>query len=241
MTLLLEERKTEELKLKFFKFALEIRFNMRKYKIILFVSALLYLVSCEQNGADSLSTEESDIVATLYSDTCDFTRYSTYSIVDSVLTIDDEGERIRVLGEAERTILSSVISGMKNKGYTKVDTSMDPDLFIDVAAFTMTTSGSVWYPGYWGGWGYGGCWYYPCWGGFYPGYGGGGYTYSYETGSVAIDMFSLKGELDDEELLFVPWTVYLQGILSSSGVTNKSRIKTNVERAFDQSTYLDVK
>lgn len=211
-----------------------------KTKLILITMAFIAFVSCGPDPGESLSNEESDVVVTLYADTTDFTRYSTYSIVDSVLTINDEGERIRVLRSAEELMLSTIISEMGKMGYSKVDTSQNPDLFIDLAELKMTTTGTVWYPGYWGGGYYGGCWYYPCWGGSYPGYGGGGYTYSYETGSLVIDLFSLKGELDTQEQLFVPWTVYMQGILSDNSLTNHSRIQTNIKRAFDQSSYLRI-
>jgi hypothetical protein len=210
------------------------------FKLFSIALAIFAFASCSQNPEESLSTEDSDVVVTLYSDTTDFTRYATFSIVDSVLTIDDDGNRVRVLGSAEETMINTIVKEMEKKGYTKVDTIASPDLFIDLATLTMTTTGTVWYPGYWGGGYYGGCWYYPCWGGSYPGYGGGGYTYEYETGSVVIDVFSQKGELNDKELVFVPWNVYLQGILSSSTLTNHSRIQTNIERAFSQSPYLNI-
>jgi len=212
----------------------------RYTNFILVVLALVAFASCGPDPAESLSSEESDIVVTLYSDTTNFSRYSTYSIVDSVLTINDDGERVRELGSSEELMISTIITEMAKKGYTKVDTSANPDLFIDLAVLKMTSTGTVWYPGYWGGGYYGGCWYYPCWGGYYPGYGGGGYTYSYETGSVVIDLFSLKGELDVIEQLFVPWNVYMQGILSSNTLTNQSRITKNIQRAFNQSPYLRI-
>ena len=212
----------------------------KSYTKLLFLTLALYaLASCSPNGEESLTNEDSDVIATIYSDTTDFTRYTTFSIVDSILTIKDD-ERVRVLGAIDETIINTVIKEMENKGYSLVDTSAGPDLYIDMAKITLTTTGTVWYPGYWGGGYYGGCWYYPCWGGYYPGYGGGGYTYEYETGSLVIDLFSMKGELDDEELVFVPWNAYLQGILSSSTATNHSRVKTNIQRAFSQSAYLNI-
>ena len=210
------------------------------FKLFLLALAVYAFASCSPNPEETITTDDSDIVVTLYSDTTDFTRYATFSIVDSVLTIDDDGNRIRVLASVDETILSTVTKEMKKKGYVLVDTSASPDLFVDLAKLKMTTTGTVWYPGYWGGGYYGGCWYYPCWGGSYPGYGGGSYTYEYETGSLVIDVFSRKGELDSSELIFVPWNAYLQGVLSSSTLTNHSRVQTNIERAFSQSPYLNI-
>ena len=204
-------------------------------KFLIGFALFIGLVSCGPDPEETLSTEESDVVLTLGSDTTDFARYKTYSIVDSVLTVGDNGESERVLGEVEKTLIEELKSQYASRNYELVDTSANPDFFVDVFAFKFTTTETVWYPGYWGG----GCWYYPCYGGWYPWYGGGGgYSYSYETGSVAVDMYSLIDESPVAESYFVPWHIYLRGILSSNVITNKSRVQTNIKRAFDQSPYL---
>ena len=203
----------------------------RYSKFILITLAIIAFVSCGPDPAESLSNEESDVVVTLYSDTTDFSRFSTYSIVDSVLVIGDEGEE-RKLETAEKKMLETIKTEMANKGYVLVDTVAGPDLFIDVKELVITSSGTVWYPGYGGG-----CWYYPCYGGWYPSY---GYTYTYETGSIVIDMFSRKGELAGQDLYFVPWNAFMQGVLSNNRASNNARIVTNIQRAFDQSSYLRI-
>jgi hypothetical protein len=128
---------------------------------------------------------------------------------------------------------------MLNYGYVLEDEpeTDDPDLVM-VAGLTITrwtgyVPGYPWYPGW--GWG---PWYpgYPWYPGWTP-----GYTYSYDTGTIVIDMFDFETWDHDTGDIDVIWTGGMNGILSSSSSYNSDRVQGGIRQAFEQSTYLEKK
>jgi hypothetical protein len=127
--------------------------------------------------------------------------------------------------------------------------------FITTPTFLMMKySGTVYYPpGWWWGypgygWGYPG-WGYPGWG--YPGYPwypGYGYSYSYKTGTIVIEMLDADSFLQFADWsqdptnevpdLMVRWMGAIDGYLSSSGDYDAQRAQRGMDEAFAQSPYL---
>ena len=120
-------------------------------------------------------------------------------------------------------ILDNIRRNLNSEGWTEVDEDADPDLVILPSAFD-TQFLYFYNPGYW-------CWYYPCWGWWYPGYFP-GYVTGYETGTVLIQMTDPNGVENDE--VPVVWTGTLNGLLQGSDANIIGRIDRNLDQAFTQ-------
>ncbi len=211
--------------------------------IMMIPLGITLLQGCYPN--ESISSDQSDIVATGYNDSVDFTSLSTYFMEDTVYPIvaeDEEAERVKYQDE----ILSNMATNMANMGYTRLteaDTAQVPDVIILLSALqTTNTSVGWWYP-YYPGWGWGG---YPGWGwGGYPGYyppyyyPPNYYVTSYTTGTLKMEMLNLNDYdiIEGDTLARIYWHGALHGVMTSSNVTN--RINKGMNQAFTQSPYLN--
>lgn len=113
---------------------------------------------CYPSGPDYV--EDLDVVYTTYNDKYDFASKSTYSMPDKIV-VDvqiDKGDTTYVYMKDKfaTPILEAIDKNMKDKGWTKVDISKNPDLLVSPAAISSTTYYySYWYDWYYGGY-YGG-------------------------------------------------------------------------------------
>jgi len=189
----------------------------------------------------SLTTSDLDVVATVFDDEVDFSANSTFSMPDSVVHLVGEGDRDDVSREFDDLILAEVAKGLTDMGYTR-DTVEDKDKPADVIVFVSVTTtqwagyvGYPWYPGWgwWGGWpGYG-----PGWGPGYPWYGGGA-VYTYETGTLLVDMIDPGRADEGTEEIGTVWIGALNGLLSSSSSGTATRLTTGIRQMYAQSAYL---
>lgn len=179
-----------------------------------------------------------DVVVTHYDPEADFQTYTTFAVADTVAHLgnpsgDDDG----ISKDIDPIIIDEIEAQMIRMGYTLENDpeSNPPDLFMLPGITSSTWTGYVpgypWYPGYgWGGW-YPGYPWYPGWS---P-----GYTYSYDTGTIIMDMAdvaTLDGETGDIEII---WTGGINGVVSGSSSSNTARIQSGIRQAFDQSPYLE--
>jgi hypothetical protein len=118
--------------------------------------------SCYPN--DDISDSETDIVATNYVDTVDFSRIQTYFLPDTVFPIKAEDDTTTYeKNPYTDQIISKIAGNMSDYGYQRItnpDTNNVPDVVVYASSIT-STSVSVWYP-YYPGWDY--WWGYPGWG-----------------------------------------------------------------------------
>jgi hypothetical protein len=174
-----------------------------------------------------------DLALTFYDKTNDFTPYSTYSIVDTVGNVISKDDTL-ALEESKYSalILSQINTNMASLGYTKVDTSANPDLYINAHTLGVDIErvGSY-YPYY--GWGGGGYWGYPGYGYYYPSY----YSYTKSFGTVIIEMVDAKNRNDQTQQLKVVWNASVLGATNSTSAVN-SRITSGIDDCFAQSPYL---
>jgi hypothetical protein len=186
-------------------------------------------------GADELSTKP--IVATFYEENITYSKYTTYHIPDSVILITDtkpKGEKIGTSDAAQ--LINKVKSNMNSRGFTYVDNSSNPDLYINMVLIKSKNISTIYYPGSW--WGYypGGYYpFYPWWGGgYYPGY---SYTYSYDTGVQTIEMFDLKATLPNSPTIQpqLIWTSYSGGIVNTKPMNDCLQ---SIDDSFKQSQYI---
>jgi uncharacterized protein DUF4136 len=216
--------------------------------------AVLVLGAC-YGYPDSSERLDDDIVFTSYSDKADFGSYKTFSIAPEVhlVVVKEDGsvESKNLDAASSAALVSQVVTNMVQRGYTQVDSSLKPSLGISLTAVNGRVDGVV-SGGYYGGY-YGYYWGYPGWGYYYP------YpvAYSYQTGSLIIDMADLKGAASTLPLdaggvvgadggltpggLPVVWTAaaYRAGVdiehISPAGVKAAQQA---IDQAFKQSPYL---
>jgi hypothetical protein len=116
---------------------------------------------------------------------------------------------------------------MNARGYTRESNPALADLDINVLAIKVNHVATM-YPGYW--WGYYG-WYYP----YYPYYPY-SYTYTYQTGTLVIDIstFQMCRRRNKSRVL---WTNFNNGVLGVSGTSTSVAVDA-VNQAFRQSEYI---
>jgi len=204
---------------------------------------LLTLLSCYPGEISNI--EELDTVGTIYDPNVKFWTFSSYAMPDSVVAIDNRessGDEPPLSPVFQALLLSTVASNMTALGYTRVfpDTNpqADPDVGVTVAIMISDQFvASIGYPwgGYWG--------WYGGWPGYGPGYGIGypptGAVYSYETGTVVVDMIDLENSTPSDSLVDAIWQGGINGLASSKQSVNEDRIIRGVNQAFEQSPYLE--
>ena len=171
--------------------------------------------------------EEYDVVYTNYAPDFNFNNTYTYSLPEGVLVLDDkrgpDDPPEFIDSKFGDVILENIRQNLSANGWTEVDEAAGPDIVILPTAFE--TDFLYFYdPGYW-------CWYYPCWGWWYPGYAP-GYVTGYTTGTVLVQMTDPNGVQNDE--VPVVWTAAINGLLQGSDANIIGRIDQNLDQAFTQ-------
>jgi len=207
-------------------------------KNLLFLSIVILSASC-QKDPDSSKLDNDFIVKTDYDAKANFSSYSSYYIPDSVLIIGEEKEpRYMVLDDTD-DIISTFVTNMDSRGYTRINDKSTADLGIQVSYIENDSYfygyhdypywwwgyPGYWGPGYWGDWG---GWYYP-----YP------VVYSYQTGSLLAEIVDLKAKTPKAtNSLSVLWTAYMTGLISGSNNIDTQLSIRAVNQAFTQSSYI---
>lgn len=213
-------------------------------KIIFWLSTFLLFCGCYPQ--ENVNTSEYDIVVTNYNQNFNFNSLSSFALPDSIVLISDQTTATTpvFLNKATTTlILNQIATNLTNMGWINKSNDTANASVIILPTVFQTTTVNYYYPySYWG-WYYPG--YYPGYGWGYPGYGYGGYpmTSSYQTGSLLMQMTYRNGiEAGSVPIL---WTGLINGLINSGGSTStssvNSRIVTDINQAFTQSPYLNIK
>jgi hypothetical protein len=196
------------------------------------VAIMGLLGSCTKEPLNNLNEDESRIYITNYDSSTVFSKYKTFSIVDSVSIINNNKLDKKALTDFDAAVIAAVKSRMGEQGYTLVNKSQNPDLGINVSRIYNTYTGIVSYPDYWGS-------YYGYWDPFYWGYPGYGYwfpsyygTYQIREGALSIDALDLKDVGTDKKINGV-W----MGLVRGSGIFRTSNVPNHIKSLFDQSPY----
>ena len=190
----------------------------------------IILFSCYPGGAEYV--DELDVVGTKYVKEFDFSKTKTYALPDTIYEIkdsDDPSENVPVRKDLNKVIVNTIVQNMTDLGYTRLTDTLNgfPDVFVMPFVTSTTFVGYNWYP-YWG-WGWGWGWYYP------PGWGS---TYSYETGTLFIDMLDSKSYDEEDNTYQAVWHAGCNGLVQGSDQYKNERVERMINQSFEQSPYL---
>ncbi|MCG8310934.1 MAG: DUF4136 domain-containing protein [Cytophagales bacterium] len=197
--------------------------------------ACLLLAGCYPKGPEFYS--DLDLTVTDYDPDYNFGDQKKYWMADTVEYITNI-EDSEIDEEDVKKLLEEVASNFTARDYTRVNVSNpdDAEFVVTVSVIASRNTGIGWipgppcYPGWWG-----------CWGGWYPPYWGGYYTFNYTTGSVIINWYDPQTPpipTDGQDLQPVHWVSTFNGLVSSSRENNASRIEFSINQAFKQSPYI---
>lgn len=221
------------------------KFSPKTNRVILFSAfAIIFgfmMVFTSCYPGDPLSVSQMDLVITLFDKNTDFSRFKTYVLPDTVVFLVDSTQQDEVDHSYDDFILSKVRENIERMGFVEEEhpEQNKPDAVFLIAVTNQEYRGYYggywdwwgWYPG-WGWWGYP-----PGWGWYYPPYYPGG-SYSFTTGTIFISMLDVKNFDEENKVMPIPWVAALNGVIEDNSANIKSRIETNIKKAFDQSEYL---
>ncbi len=208
--------------------------------ILMVFPGLGLLTGCYPDKIDYV--DEYDLAGTVYDEEADFSSYTTFHVMDTIMHLTEDGEDDPNLSrQFDAFILQMLRDNLEASGYTEMenpDSLNMPDLMV----FTQALSSDYYqYWGYYGGY-YG---YYPGWNYWYPGYPWypsypwyPTYVTSYSTGTLLIEMMDM-GDFDpDNSTLGMKWAGIVDGLLSSNKTNTKARLEKQINQLFIQSEYL---
>lgn len=138
----------------------------------------------------------------------------------------------------DAAILEDIESHMTELGYERV--SKEDAATADAALLVGAISSNHWVAYSWYPW-YPYYPYYPYWGwGIYYPYYPTTSIVNYPTGTLSIELVSLKDIDPDQKLIPTIWSGTLSGLLAEGETTAATRINTGINQAFAQSPYLKV-
>ncbi len=192
----------------------------------------LTFTACESYPDYDDYIEEQLVSMSTYSNSADFSQYSTYSISDTVAIVNN-GEVSKVLiTDPKYPYLQKYVNLVKTNmdavGYT-FTASKNPDLGI-MLSLVKSTNVYVSYPWWW--WEYCYWYYWDC--GYTPYY---PYPYpvvvgGYSVGVLSMDMFDVKHKTGSK--VSAVWTGVVRGLYT--GGHSDAEIATAIDKCFDQTT-----
>jgi hypothetical protein len=209
-------------------------------KLFYILSAIGLLASCEREpDLDKLDYEY--LVYTAYDDSVKFADLPTYYIPDQIPVVTDNQDTVFLSNTIAEPIIAAYISGLDSLGYTMATSKESADIGLQISYIRSTYLFTAYssYPDYW----WGGTGYWPWyWGG---GWGGGCYhpfpiTYTLTTNSFITEMVELTSTTGKTATLPVIWSCYMVAPTGSTTV-NTDLVTDAIVRAFEQSTYLNIK
>ena len=217
---------------------------MKRYLILAAFALAAAMQSCYPEGPEYAS--DMDVAITSYKSGTNFKNYSSFTLPDTIIYFDNRSES-GIGHSLDGPILRLIANEFESFGYTRIDPEEDgmPSFVVTVSAFSQKN-----YSYYINNWGNNWNWY---WGSLWPGYTFNPYYswmppygfYSYQDGSIVIDMIDNKtlndGENSSNKNVNVLWNGTVSGILTGSNQLLLSRILDRIEQCFEQSeSYLNI-
>jgi len=202
---------------------------------LLSLMLMALLSACTPDLPDYIS--DYDLVYTKEYKAFNFAAVKTYNLPDTV--IYDSAGRVTDKHQYDDLIISTIKSNLNALGWSEIKNGKADVLVLATGNSTLYGS-CVSYCG----WCY---WYwYPGWGYYPPGWGGGwGWYYptdivcsSYNAGTVSVAITNPNAPPGSSKQLPVTWVGILNGLVEVSDAEIRSRITTNINQMFIQSPYL---
>ena len=207
---------------------------------ILFFSGILICNACKDpDPVNDLEPFQKDLYISNRDASVNFSDYKTYFLLDTLQLIGKDTIRINKDYLTERLIIQAIDSNLQNYGFAKVNKDQHPDVAVVASVLRFKESVPLSYsptlfgPGVFG---------YASSSEFgFPGY---QYSapdnfgfYSFDVGSLTIDMLDLKNAPSAGKLNVI-WNGIIAGSANDSLVTNPQRVLTGINVLFEQSPYL---
>ena len=206
---------------------------------------LLGFISSCYPGEDIYEADDLDIVLTLYDEEADFSSKKTYALPDSIISIDDGGVLTLLRNDFDDQILEQVRANLEAYGWKEVQPGESSDVVVLLYKVTTVNVEAYSYADYWWNW-----WgWYPYWGAYpvVPGAGwspyypwGGTVVYSYQTGTLLIDMIDPNKAGPESMTIPSIWGAGINGLLEGANEEISNRLTDNINQVFDQSPYLNL-
>lgn len=216
---------------------------MKKMTLAFILACAGIMYSC-QKFPSVTDVDGEFLVSTSYAEDTDFSKYTTFTIADSILVLDSYMGCDTIKNASTDKLVGEYRKMLEERGYTYVPKEDDVPVSADLAVqlsyvadtdyYTEYVNPYWWldYPGYWSSyyWGaWGGGWYYP-----YP------VTYRFTTHSLMADMADLTAPTGENESLPVIWSCFINGSAGSSR-DDLQKFVDAIDQAFAQSEYLAAK
>ena len=181
------------------------------------------------------SVDEFDTVVTFSVVETDFQGFSTYAMPDSILQREVS---LPVSGAYDQLMLDTVAERMADYGYRRIaDPNIETPEVVLLIMVTVTEEYRAFNAFPAGGWGWffggiGGSWMYPWFGGTN--------TFTFNKGTVLIDMLDVSQYDPDNDTTPSVWVAALNGVVDQDVFADpSSRVVEAINQAFAQSPYLD--
>ncbi|WP_028982505.1 DUF4136 domain-containing protein [Sporocytophaga myxococcoides] len=209
---------------------------------ILFLSGIVILMvnACKDpDPVNDLEPFQKDLYISNRDASVNFADFKTYFLIDSLKMIGKDTMSIRKHYLTESLIIHTIDSNLQNYGFVKVNKDQNPDVAVVASVLRFKESVPLSYsptlfgPGVFG---------YTSSSEFgFPGYqfsapDNFGF-YSFDVGSLTIDMIDLKNAPSAGKLNII-WNGLIAGAANDSLVANPQRVLTGINVLFEQSPYL---
>jgi hypothetical protein len=225
--------------------------TMKFKNLLLLIAVVAGFSSCYPVG--DLKVEDLDVAATIYDKTYydgpagsvnKFENLKTFTVVDSIVHVLESGAADNITRRYDDFVIEQVRLNMLKMGFVE-ETNPEvthADVVITISAISSTHVVYTWYP-YWGWyWGYpykstatekstGTYSYYYPW----PPY---STAYSYQSGSVLMEMVDVARVDPNVEKIPVIWAGIINGVMESSASGVETRLSDGIDQCFIQSPYL---
>jgi hypothetical protein len=239
-------------------------YKLKKISLLAIIGLALVLIipSCYTYNDDTY-LDELDLTLTYYDTNFNFQSYGTFAIRDSVgvvsnyLSDNDLDDFYRPGGGSDK-IKNEVRQQFLNLGYTEVADDEDYDFGVNLVIALIDNTYVVGYPGWWYGYYDYYSWYWGGWYPYYPYYPWYYTTYSYQTGTLLMEMAdgesvrayrSWAADKTDEEIenadpdevpdVMFRWQALINGVAGYDASYNNDRTERGIDEAFSQSPYLE--
>ncbi|MFM9050712.1 MAG: DUF4136 domain-containing protein [Bacteroidota bacterium] len=206
-------------------------------KLLILVGLISVMLSCRKDP-DLGQLSDDFIVATFYDRSANFDSLKTYFIPSQVGYISNVHPNDTLLAPASASqLVNRVKNNMNQRGFIPVDSTANPDMAVNMFVIRDLNRTDVISPGGW--WGYPGYydpWYYGYYDSYY--YYPFSYSYTYETGTLVIELIDLKNSDSNNNKLIVVWNAISNGVLAGYQYGQLQEGLDAIDQSFAQSPYL---